>query len=93
MILEIDNKGAVDLANNWSSGGRTRHVKLNFLRDLKEEGLIKVIWIAGTDNNADLFTKNLAGPAFNKHGSVYYGKDEYYTWEQKNKTIEMWEGV
>ena len=26
MLLEIDNKGAVDLANNWSMGGRTRHV-------------------------------------------------------------------
>ena len=26
MILEMDNKGAIDLANNWSIGGRTRHV-------------------------------------------------------------------
>ena len=26
MILEIDNKGADDLSNNWSVGGRTRHV-------------------------------------------------------------------
>jgi hypothetical protein len=26
MILEVGNKGAVDLANNWSSAGRTRHV-------------------------------------------------------------------
>ena len=23
MVLEMDNKGAVDLANNWSVGGRT----------------------------------------------------------------------
>ena len=27
MRLEIDNKGTVDLINNWSVGGRTRHVK------------------------------------------------------------------
>ena len=26
MILEMDNKGAVDLANNWSIGVCTRHV-------------------------------------------------------------------
>ncbi len=26
MILEMDNKGTVDLVNNWSIGGRTRHV-------------------------------------------------------------------
>ena len=81
MILEIDNKGAVDIANNWSAGGRTRHIKMNFLRDLKEQGIIKIIWISGEENEADLFTKNLGGPAFNKHGSVYYGQDEYYTWK------------
>ena len=26
MVLEVDNKGAMDLCNNWSTGGRTRHV-------------------------------------------------------------------
>jgi len=65
MMLEMDNKGAVDLANNW----RTRHIETrqHFLRDLKEEGILKVTWIPGSENEADLFTKNLAGPDFNKH--------------------------
>eukprot|EP00957_Ditylum_brightwellii_P070989 5395278-Ditylum_brightwellii.AAC.1 len=27
MLLNIDNSGAVDLANNWSAGGRTRHME------------------------------------------------------------------
>jgi hypothetical protein len=38
MVLEMDNKGAVYLANNWSVGGRTRHVdvKSHFLRELKD---------------------------------------------------------
>ncbi len=37
MTLEMDNKGAVDLANNWSIGGRTRHVDVRqcFLRNLR----------------------------------------------------------
>ncbi len=26
MVLEMDNQGAVYLANNWSVGGRTRHI-------------------------------------------------------------------
>ena len=26
MFLEVDNKGIVDLINNWSVGGKTRHV-------------------------------------------------------------------
>jgi hypothetical protein len=28
MILYVDNKGVKDLANNWSVGGRTRHVEV-----------------------------------------------------------------
>jgi hypothetical protein len=45
MILEFDNKGIVDLVNNYSVRGRTRHVETRqyFLRKLKEEGSIKVI--------------------------------------------------
>jgi hypothetical protein len=79
MILHIDNSGAVDLANNWSAGGRTRHmeVRMFFLRDLKEAGILEIKWTKGVDNPADLFTKNLAGPAFNKFAKIFVGDDEY----------------
>jgi hypothetical protein len=42
MILEVDNKGAVDFINGWSLSGRTRHIKVKqyFLRELKEQGII-----------------------------------------------------
>ena len=79
MYLYIDNKGAVDLFNNWSVAGRTRHVavKLNFLRELKENGLIETRWIRTEHNPSDLFTKNLGGDLFDKHTKVYCGLDEY----------------
>jgi hypothetical protein len=79
MILEIDNKGAVDLSHNWSISGRTRHdsVRQSFLRELNEEGIITVVWISTECNSADLFTKNLAGPLFEKHTAEYCGFDEY----------------
>ena len=79
MVLSMDNKGAIDLTNNWSVGGRTRHmgVRLNFIRELKEAGLIEVRWIPTKENCADMHTKNLAGPAFEKHTQVYCGVDEY----------------
>ena len=37
MILQVDNKGAVNLANNWSIGGRTRHIEVReyFLQELE----------------------------------------------------------
>jgi len=77
MILEIDNKGAVDMANNWSVGGRTKHMDVRYLwlRELKEQGLVKVIWTSGESNDADLFTKNLPGPPFRKHAVKFVGED------------------
>jgi histone deacetylase 1/2 len=79
MILEMDNKGAVGICNNWSVGGRTRHVDVRqyFLRELKEEGIIVTKWLSGEDMSSDLFTKNLARPLFEKHTRVYVGEDEY----------------
>ena len=69
MLLEMDNKGAVDLANNWTVGGRTRHIETRqlFLRELKEEGVLSIKWKSGDENPSDLFTKNLPGPIFRKH--------------------------
>ena len=79
MKLEMDNKGAVDLANNWSVGGRTRHIgtKIEFLRGYKENGVLEVVWIPGSENEADLFTKNLGGPLFRRFAPVFVGEDEY----------------
>jgi hypothetical protein len=47
---------------------------MNFLRELKEEGPIVTDWILGKSNPSNLFTKNLAGPAFEKHT---VGMDQY----------------
>jgi hypothetical protein len=79
MILEVDNKGAVDLVNNYSVGGRTRHVETRqyFLRQFKEENVIKVIWTPGELNSSDLYTKNLAWADFEKHIKAYVGNDKY----------------
>ena len=69
MILEVDNQGAVDLANNWSAGGRTKHMHVRhlWLRELKEKGIIKVQWISGKRNPADMFTKNLPRADFERY--------------------------
>jgi hypothetical protein len=88
MILEVDNKGCVDFCNNWSVAGRTRHIEVKqyFLRDLKEAGILKVRWKSGEEMTSDIFTKNLPGPTFEKHGSKFYGRDVYH--ERYTKSIE-----
>jgi len=79
MILEVDNKGAVDLINNYSVGGRTRHMETRqyYLRELKEKNIMVVKWKAGAENSSDMFTKNLSKKEFNKHAAVYVGSDGY----------------
>jgi hypothetical protein len=79
MILSIDNKGAVDYANNWSTGGRMRHasIRLGFLREVNMENLVEVEWCWSEEMPADLFTKNLGGPQFNKHNTSFCGEDDY----------------
>ena len=66
MLLDIDNKEAVDVDNNWSAGGQTRHVNVKqyFLCKLKYEGLIWIEHGLGEEKNVNLFAKNLPGPPF-----------------------------
>jgi len=50
-------------------------VRYLWLRELKEKGIVRVIRTSGESNDADLFTKNLPGPAFNKHAVKFVGED------------------
>ena len=98
MLLIMDNKGAKDLINNWSVGGRTRHIEVRqfFLRELKEAGIIHCVWTAGTGMCSDLFTKNLPRQVYEKHAKVYVGEDEYMLKENELKelgNIQVEEGV
>jgi len=81
MILEVDNKGAVDLINNYSVGGRTLHMETRqyYLHELKEKNILVMKWKAGVENSLDMFTKNLPKKEFNKHAAVYVGTDKYMT--------------
>jgi hypothetical protein len=79
MIINVDNKGAKDFCDNWSVCGRTRHVEVKeiFLRELKESNVIDTNWIPGEDMTSDIYTYNLAGPLFEKHGAKFVGEDQY----------------
>jgi len=87
MVLEMDNKGAVDIANSWSVGGCTRHIDVrnHYLRQLKDLGLLAITAISGEENDANIFTKNTAASVFQKHLPLYVGEDEYM---EKNETPE-----
>ena len=76
MILEMDNKGAVDLVNSVSVGVCMWHINVKqcFLQELKEAKVLVVKWIPGSENEADIFTKNLDGPLFKHYAELLLGK-------------------
>ena len=84
MTLKLDNGGAKDLIDNWTIGGRTRHIETKqcFLRELKEQGVIEAVWIPGETNTADIGTKNLGRKLFERHAKVMVGDDEYMKKEE-----------
>jgi hypothetical protein len=90
MILWMDNKGGVDLYNGWSVSGASRHysTRLAFLRELKEQGVIEVKWLQGTENPADLFTKNLDKATYEKHAEVYLGELDDKQKEKKTTGVK-----
>ena len=79
MILEMDNKAAEDLVNNWSIGGHTRHVDMRnfFLHELKDEGLLVIKHIPGKENDADIFMKNTTAQIFERHVPKNFGNEDY----------------
>ncbi len=58
-----------------------------FLRECYESKVIDICWIKGLENNADVFTKKLHGPAFEKIIKTLVGQDVYvkfaYLWARK----------
>jgi hypothetical protein len=81
-ILHVDNTGAIYLANNYSTGPRTKHIDIrtHFIRELIVNGDLKVVFVKSEDNDADIFTKNTGEELFDKHSSKLVVKipDEYF---------------
>ena len=57
-----DNEGAIALVKNRQSGARTKHIDIrhHFLRDLWEDGIMRVGHIPSEENEADICTKNVS---------------------------------
>ena len=80
MIIECDNKEAVDLVNGYQVGAGTKHIDIRtfFVRDLKDDGVIEVQWIPTTANESDVCTKNTKEAVYLEHIKHFVGHDEYF---------------
>jgi hypothetical protein len=67
--VNVDNVGAIFIAENASATSRTKHidVRYHFIRELIEDGTIKIVFVKSENNKADMFTKNVSGDIYDRH--------------------------
>ena len=75
VVMQVDNAGAIFMAENVSTSVRTRHVdtRYHFVREMIEDGFIKIIFVRTVHNDADLFTKNVNRETYEKHVVKFLG--------------------
>ena len=66
--IHCDSQSAIHLANHQMYHTRTKHIdiKLHFIREVVESGVIKIVKIASKDNPANMLTKSLPRDKFKK---------------------------
>ena len=73
MVMETDNKGVVEFIDYWSIDGNTKHVetRMHYMRELKEDNIVKLYWIPREGNESDLLVKNATQKEFEKYSSKF----------------------
>ena len=73
VIVHVDIVGAIFMSENPSATGRTRHIdtRYHFVREMVEDGTIKIIFVRSELNQADGFTKNLSTDLYERHKANY----------------------
>ena len=69
--LYIDNAGTVALSKEASTNNRTKHIDIHFhfCRSHIESGIFSTEWLSSSKNTADILTKALPHPLFQRHAS------------------------
>ena len=69
IFLFEDNQGAIAMAENPVSGGRTKHIDVrhHFIRELVDRRVLTIQFTESSGQHADILTKPLGLEAFIKH--------------------------
>jgi hypothetical protein len=61
IVVKTDNVIALFMSQNSSTGVRSRHVdtRYHFIRENVEDGIVRVEFVKSSDNDSDIFTKNV----------------------------------
>jgi hypothetical protein len=78
IVLKSNNIGALFMSQNSSTGVRSRHVdtRYHFIRENVEDGIVKVEFLNSSENDSDIFTKNVSQDAYKRHAEKFLGSVE-----------------
>ena len=82
ICANVDNIGAIFLAENQNSSDRTKHVdtRFHFIRQYIKDGTIMIEFVHSSENDSDIFTKNVTSETFSRHSEkLIWTKEEYET--------------
>jgi len=74
-----DNNACIFLVKGSGMYNRAKHIdtRVYRIRELSESGEVKIYKVAGENQPADILTKSLPRPAFEKHRSSLMGERPY----------------
>jgi hypothetical protein len=75
IVVKTDNVGALFISQNSSTSVRSRHVdtRNHFIRENMEDGIVRVEFVKSSDNDSDIFTKNVNQEMYEKHARKFLG--------------------
>ena len=87
LSLRMDNTGAIYLANNHTSGLRTKQIDIrtHYVRELIDKPLARIIFVRTGDNDADIYSKNLSDEKQIKHANK--NVEDLYEQEERNLMV------
>jgi len=67
--VNVDNIGVIFLAENQNSSDCTKHVDIryHFIRQYIKDGTIMIEFVRSSENDSDIFTKNVTSETFSRH--------------------------
>ena len=84
--VQVDNLGAIWLANNSSESEKTKHVDLraHFVRDMIKDQVIEINFVKSAENDSDIMTKNQQGQHY-----MYAKSKLVYTVQEMNEKKDI----
>jgi len=78
--VNVDNIGAIFLAENQNSSDHTKHVDIryHFICQYIKDGTIMIECVRSSENDSNIFTKNVTRKTFSRHSEkLIWTKEDY----------------